>query len=432
MPPRVTIDPGASERVLERIDRDELVELALHLANIESPPGFEADCANAIHEWLAKQRLEPQRIGMFEDRFSIFGRVRGGGRGPRLAFNAHMDTWIGREDWLTWRDPERADYHRGWLDGEILVGNPVANDKGPMAAFLIAAKAIRESGVELSGDLQLTMVAGEIGQEPVDEFQGQRYLSTEVGSRFVVNHTPRANYCVCAEATGFRKGWVEAGKASHRIVVYGGTSIYTPYLERPYTTESEPNAILRALPLLRRIEEWALDYERRHRYESAGGTVVPKVNIGAIRSGQPWMVEQSPEVCVLYLDIRTAPGQDPAEITYELRDMLAELGLDGDVDQYVNRAGFEAHGIEPLSDALDEAHRAEFATACEIADTPECSMWRDHNIFNEVGIPALTYGPPGMAGTGVFAVDRTDLFRCARVYALTALAVCGTTGRPIV
>jgi acetylornithine deacetylase/succinyl-diaminopimelate desuccinylase-like protein len=420
----VGISRELADAVLARIDESELVELALQLANVESPPGFEADCAEAIYGWLAANELNPRRVGMLDERYSVFGQVRGRGRGRRLAFNAHMDTWIGRDDWLTWRDPERRDYHQGWEEDGVLIGNPVANDKGPMAAFLIAAKAIKESGAELAGDILLTMVAGEIGQEPVDEFQGGRYLSTEVGSRFVVNHTPRAHYCVCAEATGFRKGWVEAGKAHHRIVVYGLTSIYTPYLERPFTSATEPNALVRALPLIARIEEWALDYEQRHRYECAGGTVVPRVNIGAIRSGQPWMVEQSPEVCVIYLDIRTAPGQDPAEITYELRELLGELGLDGEVEQYVNRAGFEARGIEPLSEALDQAHELEFGTGCEIAGVPECSMWRDHNIFNEVGIPALTYGPRGMAGTGVFAVAREDLMHAARVYALTALAIC--------
>ena len=51
-------------------------------------------------------------------------------------------------------------------------------------------------------------------------------------------------------------------------------------------------------------------------------------------------------------------------------------------------------------------------------------MWRDHNVFNEVGIPSLTYGPPGVAGAGTFAVRKEDLLRTSRVYALTALAMC--------
>jgi hypothetical protein len=54
-------------------------------------------------------------------------------------------------------------------------------------------------------------------------------------------------------------------------------------------------------------------------------------------------------------------------------------------------------------------------------------MWRDHNVFNEAGIPALTYGPPGVAGGGTFAVSKENLLRASRVYALTALSMCAAS-----
>jgi acetylornithine deacetylase/succinyl-diaminopimelate desuccinylase-like protein len=421
----MTLDARAADAVLNRIEERELVELALHLANVESPAGDEGPVGHAIHDWLAAEGFSPRRIGMFEDRFNVFAELPGAGRGPVLAFNSHMDTLMRREDHLVFLDPGNPDYHGGREEGDLLIGNPVVNDKGPMAAFMIAARAIRASGITLDGSVYLTMVAGEIGQEPVDEFQGKRYLSKEVGARYLLNHSPQPNYCVCAEATGFRKGWVEAGKAFYKIVVHAGPALYTPYLQRPYEPSDQPNAILRALPLLARIEEWALDYERRNTYESPGGTVVPRVNIGAVRAGNPYMVLRNPEVCHIYLDIRTAPGQDGAAVGHELRDLMDDLGIPGKVEQFVNRAGYEAQGIEPLSDALDEAHGREFGESCEIASSPECSMWRDHNVYNEVGIPALTYGPLGASGSGNMAVRKDDLLHAARVYALTALALCG-------
>jgi hypothetical protein len=42
---------------------------------------------------------------------------------------------------------------------------------------MAAANAIRQAGVSLRGDLVLTMVPGEIDQEPVDEFTDPQYLS---------------------------------------------------------------------------------------------------------------------------------------------------------------------------------------------------------------------------------------------------------------
>jgi acetylornithine deacetylase/succinyl-diaminopimelate desuccinylase-like protein len=421
----MTIDTKMADAVLKRIDQAEVVELALRLANIESPPGYEREAGDAVYDWLVEHGFAAKRIGMFEDRFNVFAELPGHRRGPSLAFNSHLDTWMSREDTLIFRDLDKPDYLSSWEEGDLLMGNPVVNDKGPMASFMIAAKALHEAGVELSGSVYLTMVPGEIGQEPVDEFQGPKYLSKEVGARYLINHSPRASYCVVAEATEFRKGWVEAGKAFHKITVYGLRARYTPYLARPFTTEEQPNAIIRAIPLLERLEEWALAYEGRHRYEGPGGTVVPRVNIGAVRSGQPWMLLQNPELCEIYLDIRTVPEQDSGEIAHELRELLDELGLEGKVEQFLNRPSYEAKGIEPLSEALDEAHRIEFGEQCEIAKPEETSMWRDHLLFNEVGIPALTYGPAGSAGPGIFAVRKEDLERAARVYALTALAVCG-------
>ena len=420
------IDPAAAERVLGLISERDLVELALHLASIESPRGEEGAVGGAIHAWLAEEGFGPRRVGMFEDRFNVFAELPGTGAGPALAFNSHMDTWIRRDDHLIWRDPETPDYHVGREDGEYLIGNPVANDKGPMAAFMIAARAIARSEVALARSVYLTAVAGEISQEPVDEFQGKQYLSLEVGTRFLLQHTPRPGYAICAEATEFKMGWVEAGKAHYKVTIYGGPVIYTPYLERPYSRETQPNAILRALPFLERVEEWALDYQQRHTYESPGGTVVPKVNVGAIRSGLPSMIEQNPEVCMIYLDCRIAPGQDGSAVGDELRAMLASLSLEGEVQQFVNRNGYEASGIEPLASAVNEAHRLEFGSDCEIANPPECSMWRDHNAFNEMGIPSLTYGTSGVAGTSQFSVRKEDLLRSARVYALIALAMCGS------
>jgi acetylornithine deacetylase/succinyl-diaminopimelate desuccinylase-like protein len=178
---------------------------------------------------------------------------------------------------------------------------------------------------------------------------------------------------------------------------------------------------------MERLEEWAYEYEQTHRYEGPGGTVVPKVNISAVRSGRPWMILTNPEVLMLYLDIRTVPGQDGGLLRHELHEMLDRLGLEGEVEQFVNRDGYEAKGVEPLVAALDEAHGAELGGIPEIASTPETSMWRDHNVYNEVGIPALTYGPPGRAGDGTYAVAKADLLRSARIYALTALSLCSGT-----
>src|SRR5215469_16930165 len=126
--------PGEAE-VLAAIDREELISLALDLANIDSPSGQEKPVSDFILQWLT--------------------------------------------------------------------GNGLRNDKGPLACTLIAAKAIRKAGVPLPGDLIVTGVCGEIGQEPVDEFTAPAYLSKEVGTRYLITHGIVGDFAFVAEATDF-------------------------------------------------------------------------------------------------------------------------------------------------------------------------------------------------------------------------------------
>ena len=51
-------------------------------------------------------------------------------------------------------------------------------------------------------------------------------------------------------------------------------------------------------------------------------------------------------------------------------------------------------------------------------------MWTDMNVFNEAGIPAATYGPPGGLGAGKFSTTVDDLYKTAQAYAMVALDLC--------
>jgi hypothetical protein len=53
-------------------------------------------------------------------------------------------------------------------------------------------------------------------------------------------------------------------------------------------------------------------------------------------------------------------------------------------------------------------------------------MWRDLNVYNEVGIPSLTYGPPlGLSAEGwSYFIRRDDVNLAAQLYAMIALEVC--------
>ncbi len=410
------------------IDRDELVRLTLALCNIESPAGGEAEVGHFIFEWMRNEGFAPRKIGMFADRFNVLGTLPGAGDGYSLIFNSHMDTGRSKADRWSIRAPEAEINHAAWRDGDTLYGEGVVNDKGPMAAFLIAAKALKASGIPLRGDLLLSAVPGEIGYEAVDEFESPQYLSKEVGTRYLIQHGGVADFALVAEGTDFRYAAIEAGKAFFKITIHGADQFYTPFVPDAEVDAAHPNAIVRAALFVPKLQEWARQYERRFVYRSKDGTIIPKAVIGAIRGGNPYHVTRTSELCALYLDCRLTPESDPLALQRELRELLAACGQSGTVELFLYRRSYGAGNTTILLDGLRSAHRATLGDDLEIAAPVFSSMWRDVLIFNEMGIPSITYGPPRSFRQQAMKID--DLVRAAEVYARLAIHVC-TQEKPV-
>jgi len=416
-----------AQSVLDRIDVDELVKVALDLGNIDSPTGSEGPVGDYVYEWLTRQGFAARKVALLPDRPNVIGTLPGAGSGKSLVFNSHMDTTIHRDEYWTTRRAADPVFHAAWREGDVLVGNGICNDKGPMATWLLAARAIKDSGVTLRGDLVLMAVVGEIGLEPVDEFQSPAYLAKEAGTRFAITHGGVGDYALVAEGTDFGLVGVEAGKAFFKVTVFGNDlPIYTPYIPRPTPVEKNPSAIVRMAPLVQRIEEWAYEYEQKNRYECKGGVIVPRVNIGAIRGGVPYKITKTVQQCAIYVDVRVTPAQNPLDVREELRRLVAGAGLEGEVELYVYRPAYEAdpQKVEPLAGAITRAHQAILGGTPPPPAPPFSSMWRDINCFNEMRIPALTYGPGISVGGGNFGMKISDLVTGARLYALTALDLC--------
>jgi len=292
-----------AQSVLDKIDVDELVKVALDLANIDSPTGSEGPVGEYVYEWLTREGFAARKVALMPDRPNVLGTLPGISHGKSLVFNSHMDTTIHKDEWWTTRRAADPVFHSAWRDGDVLVGNGICNDKGPMATWLLAAKAIKDSGVKLKGDLLLMA-------EPVDEFQSPAYLAKEPGTRFAITHGGVADYALVAEGTDFGLVGVEAGKAFFKVTVFGNDlPIYTPYISRPTPVEKNPNAIVRMAPLIQRIDEWAYEYEQRNRYECPGGVIVPRVNIGAIRGGVAYKITKTVQQCAT--SGRTCAGSWP-------------------------------------------------------------------------------------------------------------------------
>jgi len=420
------VNMSVADEVVARIDRTELVEFALAICNIDSAGPTEAEVAQYLYDWLCREGFKARKVGLLPDRFNVIGTLPGTGGGYSLLFNSHMDTAVRSTDIWRKRDPAADVYHKAWIEGDQLVGEGIVNDKGPMAAFLIAAKAVKAAGVTLKGDLLLTGVVGETSREPCDDPPGSLIESKDLGARFLVTHGGVADYVLVAEGTGFSLVSVEAGEVWFKLTwLSDQPGYYTPYLPDRTTMRESPNMIVRAVVAVEILERWATDYQKRYAYQSSGGPVVPKAQIGAIRGGDSTGIGGSPEVCSLYLGVFTVPGQNPIDLKDEIEDVLHESGAaPTEIELYHFRRGYEAKNIQRLRDAVLRAHQATFGSPPPPPNPATCSMWRDVNIFNEVGIPALTYGPRSESHSHKRAFSIEALYQASCVYARTIVDLC--------
>ena len=418
-------------KILDGIDssKEDLAELMLRLGNTYGPFGHEAATAAEVHDWYRQNGMQSDYVEIIEDRACVVARLKGDGTGKSLIYNAHLDTEASGIDFETLMDapdPNRVGARR---EGDRIFGHTVQNDRGGMAMQMIAGRAIAESGAHLRGDLRLKSAVGETGAAPTDEFRGLRYEGKGFGTSYLVDHGYRADYAVIAETTDFAASWIQCGAAYYKITLRG-KNMYTPRLIRGETLATQPNAIVRAASVVGLIETWAVDFEVSRPPQTECGMMRPRAQVGAIRGGIPWRPNRSSTYAALYVDVRTLPGEDVGSVTDSISAAVRSTGLEVEVDLIMFKSGYAASrdSIAPLLSAIETAHRyVRDVEMPEYAEDAVVGMWRDTNIYNRVGIPALTFGPSrgraGVQGTGFVELD--DFVDGAKIYALTALSICG-------
>jgi acetylornithine deacetylase/succinyl-diaminopimelate desuccinylase-like protein len=416
----------SADDVVSCIDQDELVRLALEVCNIDSAGINEAAVAQFVGTWLYNEGFSVRNVGLLPDRYNVLARRRGSGGGYSLIFNSHMDTSVRATDVWSHVDPTADVYHKAWREGDDLFGEGIVNDKGPMAAFMIAAKAIAAAGRELKGDLLLSAVVAETSHEAADEPPGTIVETKDLGARFLVTHGGVADYALIAEGTGFSIVDVEAGMAWYKLIWRSDQpAYYTPYLPERTVMRESPNMIVRAAVAVAALEDWSRSYQQRYTRRSGDALIVPKAQIGAIRGGNPTGIASTPQICALYVGCFIPPAQDPLDLRLELEQAVRNAGVPAsEVELYLFRPGYQAKNAERLVEAVRRAHRRTFNNEPAPPDSPTCSMWRDINIWNEMGIPAITYGPRSVRHSHTRSLSVDALYQAACVYARTIVDIC--------
>ncbi|MGH7844091.1 MAG: M20/M25/M40 family metallo-hydrolase [Candidatus Binatia bacterium] len=422
----MSIDKESAEKVLAQIDREESAQLACDLVNIPSPTGREKALAEYILEWFRAQGLKAVRQDVEVDRPNAVGILKGNGTGLSLGFNGHMDTsFTGTvEDLRMVAVVEPDSELKGSIKDGKVCGLGISNMKGGIAAFMIAGKALKQSGIKLKGDLVLAAVVGEISRTPIGAWQTKEYRGEGAGTRHLLTHGMHTDYAVVADGSDMNVVWTQTGVVQVKITTFGKAEAAWG-TKRATHPSAKLNAIVKMTKIIAALESWAEDFEERCIYNSPTGPIYPKVNIGAIEGGAPYRPNYFPGVCSIYVDVRTPPQIRPVIVLNEMERQLASLGLDYEMEAYKSLLGHEGKGVKPLVSSLEEIHQHLFGTKVKFEAPDRASIWTDTNVYNELGIPAVKIGPRGKRiGPRNEELDIDQMIKAARIYALIALDIC--------
>ena len=381
-----------------RVEPGDGVGLARELIRIDSrnpslvanAPG-EAAVARALAEILESWVFHAELRDAAPGRPNVVARV--GKPGARsLMFNGHVDVVdvVGMTH-APWDAEER--------DGR-LYGRGSSDMKGGVAAM--CAAAARAAGEATDGEIIVAAV--------VDE----EYASA--GTRGLLSHGVRADAAIVAEPTGLaimpaHKGFVWITVTTHGRAAHGSR------------WDIGIDAIRHAGHVLAELDHLDADELPRRSHPLLGR---PSVHASLIEGGSG--MSTYPDRCTLKIERRTLPGETTAAVRAEIDAACARIrsrrpDFRADVVVELSQQPSDVSPDSPIVKALSDALVAESLPV----RVEGMSAWTDAAILNEVGIPAICFGPGdmGLAHAAEEFISMDEIERATRVMARLASQWCG-------
>jgi succinyl-diaminopimelate desuccinylase len=329
----------------------ELVALAEQLIGFETvDPESISECAGFVQGWLEARGIEAKRDEVRG--LPVVKAEVGPAEAPTVVLHGHLDVVPGLAGQF---DPR--------IEGDRLYGRGAYDMKGALAAMLIVAAGMRDQDA-------VRVRLGIVGDEESEE-------EAERGSDHLVDSGFTGDFAITGEPTDLHIGIEAKGVLALRLEV-GGTAAHgaTPWLG--------DNAVLNAIDVFRSIESLPF---ARHSSELFDR---PSINLGRIWGGDA--LNKVPDRCVIDVDIRYLPDQDPAAVLAEVR------GLAGiEATSLFTRPPATVDRNSPFVRGLRESTAAHH-------DGEPMSVGRDGASdavsFLRVGVPAVEFGPVGAGHHG--------------------------------
>jgi succinyl-diaminopimelate desuccinylase len=312
-----------------------------------------AAAAGFVKGWLESRDIEV-REHEHNGMPVLVAEVGASGDGaPVVVLHGHLDVVPGRTEQFT-----------ACVAGDRLIGRGAYDMKGGLAAMMCALKDVT---AQERVKVRFVCVPDEESEE-LDERSTDDFVKRGLGGDFAITGEP-TDLHIGVEAKGVLVLRIEVhGRAAHSS---------TPWLG--------DNAVLKAIDVFRAIESLPFSRESSEMFDR------PSINLGRIEGGEA--LNQVPERCLMAVDVRYLPGQDPGDILAQVRAIP-----DIDVTRTFIHPPVTVARSNPYVRALGEA------VARSLPDREVMSVGRDGASdaasFIEAGIPAVEFGPAGAGHHG--------------------------------
>jgi acetylornithine deacetylase/succinyl-diaminopimelate desuccinylase-like protein len=348
------------------------------------PSGREEGIALVVADKLRALGFDVSLAAKRSGRPNVIGVWRGRGDGPSLILNDHLDTYPAGDP-SAWTMTDGRPY-KPTRHGDLLYARGTSDTRGNLACTLLAAKAIRDAGVDLSGTLQCVYTVDEEKNGP----DGSIYL--------LDNYGLKCDFEITCEPTGWTKPdgrWgmgiavANSGNFLVEIEIRGRKT----HLWRP---DTGVNAAAKMARLLTTLETMAFTHKPPRLY---GGTP-PMVTVLRVAAGVPGEMQFTPDRCTAVLGVvGIVPGMTQESVMADIGRVLAgerakDPTLDASARPFPNALFVNGTREQDVAAQPTDALRTAYLTV--LGEEPEIyrkNAFNDTIRFSERGIPAITFGP---------------------------------------
>lgn len=307
-----------------------------------NPPGDTTALADYIAQWLTDTGAEVHTTAPADkpEAVSVVATL-GDGSAPVIMLHAHTDTVpVADDEAQHWQsDPFTAAIRDG-----AMYGKGAIDDKGILAAMMVAFKRAAQTQREQRGTLILVAAA----EEEVGGQLGTRWLA-DAGA------LPQADFIIVGEQTHNRVALAHKG-VMRATITARGKSVHA----------TNPDRGVNAITAMAKVID-ALDaYHQQLRAREHPLVGHPTCNVGTIQGGST--ENAVPDRCTVKLDRRMIPREDPEAVRQELREVVASVDVrpaEVDIGQFLFSSWFDSSLSTELGQQFLQVVKAEHGPDAE-------------------------------------------------------------------